>query len=179
MRGFGVERGECAIFCRRVLKLSFGGLQGADNAPGRASEATVTILAPKYCKSGASGFSSGYLRVFRAFSVRKNENIGLLEGKHPRFCLESADVYAQEVRCFWPIVVLFFILFSLSVGVFCGKTVRISGCRTVIYVFDLLSMHYRKWKIEPFFALEGMLHAVRIFEGFRLVFHLFCIVFQP
>ena len=124
-------------------------------------------------------FSSGYLRGFRAFSVRKNENIGLLEGKHPRFCLESADVYAQEVRCFWPIVVLFFILFSLSVGVFCCKTVRISGCRTVIYVFDLLSMHYRKWKIEPFSALEGMLHAVRIFEGFRLVFHLFCIVFQP
>lgn len=72
-----------------------------------------------------------------------------------------------------------FILFSLSEGVFCGKTVRISGCVTVIYVFDLLSLHCRMCKFEPFSALEGMLHTVRIFEGSRLVFHVFCIVFQP
>ena len=30
----------------------------------------------------------------------KGENIGLLRGKVPRFCTQSAEVCAQEVRCF-------------------------------------------------------------------------------
>ena len=32
--------------------------------------------------------------------VRECQNIGLLWGKVPMFCLKSTDVYAQEVRCF-------------------------------------------------------------------------------
>ena len=31
---------------------------------------------------------------------RERQNIGLLWGKVPMFCLKSTDVYAQEVRCF-------------------------------------------------------------------------------
>lgn len=32
--------------------------------------------------------------------VRKRRNIGLLEVKHPYFCLESTELLCKEVRCF-------------------------------------------------------------------------------
>ena len=97
IRGRNVE---CAIFCKRVSQPFSGSLKEEDNAPRRPSEVTDTILALKYRKIGALGFLRDLFWCFRAFFGRKNENIGLLQGKHPRFCLESADVYAKEVRCF-------------------------------------------------------------------------------
>ena len=33
-------------------------------------------------------------------AVRKTQNIGLLEAKHPYFCLESTALLCKEVRCF-------------------------------------------------------------------------------
>ena len=44
-------------------------------------------MGPKIPQIGASAFSRGFSHVFQAFSFRKWRNIGLLRGKHPRFCL--------------------------------------------------------------------------------------------
>ena len=33
-------------------------------------------------------------------AVREMQNIGLIEAKHPYFCLESTELLGKEVRCF-------------------------------------------------------------------------------
>ena len=120
---------------------------------------------PEVPQIGASAFSRGYSHVFQAFSFRKWRNIGLLRGKHPRFCLESTEVWVQEVRCFWHIPALPSLLFRRSGGVLRGKNgAEIRGhCRTLSP--NLPHSPCRTHKSTSFSALEGTLHTVRIFEG--------------
>ena len=120
---------------------------------------------PEIPQIGASAFSRGFSPVFQAFSFRKWRNIGLLRGKHPRFCLESTDVWVQEVRCFWHIPALPSLLFPRSGGVLRGKNgAEIRGhCRTLSP--NLPHSPYRTHKSTSFSALKGTLHTVRIFEG--------------
>ena len=126
---------------KRLLRAQFSAtafhrpFSGIAHAPGRPSGPMVTIHGsqnsanpgPEISQIGASAFSRGYSHVFQAFSFRKWRNIGLLRGKHPRFCLESTEVWVQEVRCFWHIPALPSLLFPRSGGVCAAKTVQKSG----------------------------------------------------
>ena len=40
-------------------------------------------------------------RKRKKLAFPENENIGLLWGKVPMFCMESTEVCSKEVRCFW------------------------------------------------------------------------------
>ena len=120
---------------------------------------------PEIPQIGASAFSRGFSHVFQAFSFRKWRNIGLLRGKHPRFCLESTEVWVQEVRCFWHIPALPSLLFPRSGGVLRGKNgAEIRGpCAPCAP--NLPYSPCRTHESASFSALEGTLHIVRIFEG--------------
>ena len=120
---------------------------------------------PEIPQIGASTFSRGFSHVFQAFSFRKWRNIGLLRGKHPRFCLESTEVWVQEVRCFWRISTPFPPLFRSPLGCCAAKTVQKSGGTAVPCTPNLPYPPCRTHESASFSALEGTLHIVMIFEG--------------
>ena len=122
-------------------------------------------MGPEIPQIGAFAFSRGFSHVFQAFSFRKWRNIGLLRGKHPRFCLESTEVYVQEVRCFWHIPALPSLLFPRSGGVCAAKTVQKSGGTAAPCTPNLPYSPCRTHESASFSALEGILHIVMIFEG--------------
>ena len=120
---------------------------------------------PEIPQIGASAFSRGFSHVFQAFSFRKWRNIGLLRGKHPRFCLESTEVWVQEVRCFWHIPALPSLLFPRSGGVLRGKNGAEIRGHCAPCAPNLPYSPCRTHESASFSALEGTLHIVRIFEG--------------
>ena len=106
---------ECAIFRRGIPHPVSGIAHYADNAPGRASEATSTIPAPKYRKNGASVFQRHICTVFRQFPAGKT--------KTSDFSGTNIRGFASKVRRFVPkksdVSDAFSHLFRLFFAVFC------------------------------------------------------------
>ena len=108
---------------------------GAFNALRMPSEATGTIPRSEISQNQRNRVFCPLLRVFLPFFVRKSRNIGLLWIKVPMFCIESTDVCAREVRCFW-LKTRHFICFLPSknrilrqkVSVFSNIAVFANGC---------------------------------------------------
>ena len=105
---------ECAIFRRGIPHPVSGIAHYADNAPGRASEATATILAPKYRKNGASAFQRHIRTVFRQFLPGNWEtsdflraNIRGFASKVRRFVAKKSDVFGAFPPFFRPFFAVF------------------------------------------------------------------------
>ena len=141
---------ECAIFRRGIPHPVSGIAHYADNAPGRASEATSTIPAPKYRKNGASVFQRHICTVFRQFPAGKTKtsdfsgtNIRGFASKVRRFVAKKSDVSDAFSHLFR----LFFAVFCRFQRQKCPETM-VSGYSTPLR-FDIQTL--QNVTILPFF----------------------------
>ena len=146
----GKKKVECAIFRRGIPHPVSGIAHYADNAPRRASEATGTILAPKYRKNGASAFQRHICTVFRQFPAGKTKtsdfsgtNIRGFASKVRRFVAKKSDVSDAFSHLFR----LFFAVFCRFQRQKCPETM-VSGYSTPLR-FDIQTL--QNVTILPFF----------------------------